>query len=82
MDRAQLMVQSGVSAGLAAALALAIGNIGFLLAGFEVGEAVVWSVWIAGITLGLAWAGTFFGVWLGRRSGEVVSSRVGQASRT
>lgn len=82
MDRAQLMGQAGLSAGLAAALSLAIGNIAFMLVGFEVGEAVVWSVWVAGIALGLTWAGTFFGAWLGRRSGDLVERRVEQSSRT
>lgn len=76
MDRAQLIGQAGVSAGLAAALCLAISNIVFVAVGFEIGEAVVWSAWLAGITLGLAWAGTFFGVWFGRRSADVVESRV------
>lgn len=82
MDRAQLIRQAGLSAGLAAALCLAIGNIAFVLVGFDIGEAVLWSVWLAGVTLGLAWAGTFFGVWLGRRSGDLVSRRVEQARQS
>lgn len=80
MTRVQLMGQAGLSAGLAAALALAIGNIVFVSLGWEIGEAVVWSLWLAGITLGLTWAGVFFGVGLGRRSGELVEHRV-QAAR-
>lgn len=80
MDRAQLMGQAGASAGLAAALCLAIGNIVFVLVGLDFGEAVVRSVWLAGIALGLTWAGTFFGVWLGRRSGDYVEKQVARAS--
>lgn len=76
MTRVQLLGQAGLSAGLAAALALAIGNIVFVSLGWEIGEAVVWALWLAGITLGLTWAGVFFGVGLGRRSGEFVEHRV------
>lgn len=76
MDRAQLIGQAGVSAGLAAALCLAISNIVLVAVGLEIGEAVVWSAWLAGITLGLAWAGIFFGTTLGRRSADVVEDLV------
>ena len=54
MDRSQLMVRSGVSAAMAAAICLAAANIAFLVAGYDMAETLLISAWLAGVTFGLA----------------------------
>ena len=78
MDTTQQLRQSGLSAGLAAALCLAVANIAFVASGSTRAEALVWSAWLAGITLGLTWGAVFFGRMIGRRTAPEVTARTTQ----
>jgi hypothetical protein len=78
VDTTQHLRQSGLAAGLAAALCMAFSNIAFVAGGSTRSEALVWSAWLAGITLGLVWGAVFFGGMIGRRAAHGVTSRATQ----
>ena len=78
MDTTQNLRRSGLAAGLAAALCLALSNIAFVAGGSTRSEALVWSAWLAGITLGLVWGAVFFGGMIGRRAAHEAAGRARQ----
>lgn len=80
MSKSQTVGQAGASAGMAAAICLAASNLIFVAFGFSMAEALQWSAWLAGITLGLTWAGVYFGTKIGNRSADYVSDRVAAAT--